>query len=367
MKLVRARVRPFALPLHTPLESAHGRSAERRGCLLELESEGGLVGYGEAMPIAGFPGETLGEAQRVLVEASEALLADSASETSLDALLGDAPLSRTALQVALTDLAAREAGESLARHVAGGASVRSELALNALVLGRGPDEVERNAAAAYAQGFRTFKLKLGHDPAADLARVAALRGAVADARIRLDANEAWSEAEAARALEALAPHDIEFLEQPVPARSGDAFARLKQDSPVRLALDEAVSSHAAASHAIEAGLAEVLVLKPALLGGPRATLALGRRAAAAGIDVVVTSLLDSAIGVAHAAECAAALPSGDLAHGLATQQIFACDLAAGCVKDGRWVRTEAPGLGVAPDPAALEALGEAPVWERWAS
>jgi len=101
----------------------------------------------------------------------------------------------------------------------------------------------------------------------------------------------------------------------------------------------------------------VIVLKPAALGGPLRALALARRARDAGCRVFVTSLLDSAIGVAAAVHVAAALPSPRPADGLATGALFETDVAPPpAIAAGRLVVPDAPGLGVAPDAERLGRL-----------
>lgn len=105
----------------------------------------------------------------------------------------------------------------------------------------GLDTVENmvdRARAAVEQGYDILKLKLGTDPETDRAIVRQVRAAVPDARIRVDANEAWSVTEAIRHSSFLADHDIEFLEQPVPAEQSGALKRVTDRAAVPIAADE---------------------------------------------------------------------------------------------------------------------------------
>src|SRR5262249_6180626 len=207
--------------------------------------------------------------------------------------------------------------------------------------------------AARARGHTTFKLKIGQGSLErDALRVAALRHSVGpSARIRLDANGAWSAAEAARALERLARFDLEHVEEPLAAAAG--FAARGARTPVPLALEAGALDPAALERALALRSADVLVLKPALVGGLRAALALARRARAAGLAVVATSLLDSALGVAAALQLAAALPGPSPACGLATGELLALDLAELRVERGALALPGAAGLGLDPAPGAL--------------
>jgi len=194
--------------------------------------------------------------------------------------------------------------------------------------------------------------------------VAAVREAVpAETAIRLDANGAFGEAEALRALERLAPHGIDFVEQPVAAAEVACLARVRAASPIRVAADEAVTGIAGARALIDARAADVLVLKPPTLGGPAATLAVAALATGTGLEVVVTSLIDSSLGIAAALHCAAALPRS-LACGLATAHLLERDLAAGIpVRGGSMALPERAGLGVAPDASAAETCATGPTRE----
>lgn len=368
MRISAARLRPYRLRLRKTLETAHQRFDERRGVLLELEAEDGTTGFGDACPLLGFGMEDLGRAEDVLARCAAELPGrelggdDDAWLERLDAIDPAAPCARGALDTALIDLAARAKGSSFAARLSGTADEvhrRTSLPSSTLITGDGLEDLATGAREAAAAGFTTFKLKLGvgsmHD---DRARVAALRQAIGpDARLRVDANGAWSERIAAAALGWLADLGVELIEQPVAADRIDALARLRAMGRLPIAADESASSPAGALRVLEAGAADVIVLKPAALGGPTRALALARSARARGCAVFVTTLLDSAIGVAAAAQLASLLPGPRPADGLATSALFVRDLApAPAIVSGSLTLPPGPGLGVQPDAVTLEAL-----------
>jgi len=280
-------------------------------------------------------------------------------ETLLDrieALAPEAPTTRAAVDIALFDLAARAQGVRVAALLARPEPPRARIEVNALVTSEVPASVRREASAAVAQGYRTVKLKVGAlGLACDEARVAAARDAVgADTRIRLDANGGWREPEAEQAIARFAPYRIELLEQPVDARDLAGLARLSARSPIPIAADEALAGGYALDEILARAAASILVLKPAALGGLRASQRAAARARAAGWGVVVTSTLDSALGVAAALQLAAALPGPQLAAGLATSGRFECDLADfPSPSQGALDLPDRVGLGVAPLRARL--------------
>jgi o-succinylbenzoate synthase len=348
----RVRLQRFRLPLRRPLATARGAIAARTGVLIALEAASGLCGFGEASPLAGWPGEALDEAEAALAALGRAALGREPEALLAAPVPAAAPLARAGFATARLDLAARAQGVPLAQALSGG-TPRASVAVNALIAADAPEQIASGAEAARAAGFSAFKLKVGGAPLArDLERVAALREAAgASAQLRLDANGAWSEAEAEAALVALARFAPEYVEEPV--RGVEACARLRARSPVPLALDESAAAAGALERALRLAAADVLVLKPALLGGPRAAREVALRARGAGLAVVPTSFLDSALGVAAALQLAASLPEPGRACGLATGALFAFDLAALPVAGGALALPDGAGLGIAPEPDAL--------------
>ena len=341
----------------------------RRGWLVRVADEQGRWGTGEAAPLAGFGMESHRAAGAALARWAKALpgsnlkagpSADEPPPPWFGLELGEpgTPAARHGLELALLDLAAQRAGLPLARFLHPAAI--GPVLLNATVGANDPAETAGQATALVAQGFRTLKLKVGaDDPRADLRRLRVVREAVGPrVRLRLDANGAWSESVALRLLEKLAPLDIEYVEQPLPARSLGAMARLVERSPIPLAADEAASSAAGARRVLERGAAHLLVLKPMALGGLLTTLEVARAAARQGVPVVLTTTLEGAfarLGAVHAAAALEALQPPHLpryAHGLATGSLLARDLVAEPPepRGGKFILPEAPGLGIAsPD------------------
>jgi len=376
MKLRAARLTPIAVPLRAPLTTAHAIIPTRKGVLVELEAFGGARGFGEALPLAGFGLESATRAHTALAAATRRLVGREigSAETGLATAAPDlarAPAARAALDSALRDLGARETGASLAAQLATtlGTTARARVPTGILLAADRADDAAEEARGAIAAGFRVLKLKLGAGEFdVDRARVAAVRETVgADVALRVDANGAWSEAAAASHLEELAALDVELVEQPLASEALDALARLRRASPVPLAADESVHDVASAERVLRSGAADVLVVKPAAVGGLGSALAIAQRAREARVEVLVTTFLDTAIGRAGALHLAAALPQARHAAGLATGVLLADDLASGPAPDDGAIAVPLdPGLGLAPDPAALARLACGETFELFA-
>lgn len=245
---------------------------------------------------------------------------------------------------------------------------RDRVPVNATVPAVAADAVP-GVLARFA-GCTTAKVKVaepGQGLADDVARVSAVRDVLGPAgRIRVDANGAWTVDDAVTALRALDRFDLEYAEQPVPGIDGlrrlrVALARAAVD--VRVAADEAVRKAEDPLRVATAGAADVVVVKVAPLGGVRAALDVaGALGAEHGLPVVVSSALDTSIGISTGVALAAALPDLPYACGLGTVGLLAADVAEPPLRpDGGTL----PVVRIAPDPGRLEALAAPVDRRRW--
>lgn len=140
-----------------------------------------------------------------------------------------------------------------------------QVAVNALLSDGSLQESLTGAQRAVANGFGTLKLKVGIMPslAEEQNRVAAVREAVGTGiRLRLDANGAWSEERAQEMLTAFGSQDIEYVEQPIAPGNFEAMRRLRSNTPIKIALDEDVTSLETARSALATGAADYLIQHP---------------------------------------------------------------------------------------------------------
>jgi O-succinylbenzoate synthase len=232
------------------------------------------------------------------------------------------------------------------------APVRDEVAVNSTIPAVGPEQAYARARAA---GCRTAKVKVaeaGQSLTEDLARVAAVRDALGvDGRVRVDANGAWSVAEAEDAVTALARFGLEYVEQPCRTVTDLAtlrvrLARAGVDVPV--AADESIRRADDPFEVARRAAADVAVLKVQPLGGIRAAQDIAERI---GLPVVVSSALETSVGLRAGLALAATLPELPYACGLNTHALLAGDLVAEplAAVDGVIRLRE-----VAPDPDQLD-------------
>lgn len=197
------------------------------------------------------------------------------------------------------------------------APVRARVPVNVTVPAVDP---RRAFAIVERSGCTTAKVKVADGD--DGARVAAVRAALGPrGKLRVDANGAWDVEAAARAIDALAEHDLEYVEQPV--RTLEEMARLRRLVDVPLAADESVRTADDPLRVAGLEAADVVVLKVQPLGGVHRALEVAR---AAGLPAVVSSALETSVGIAAGVALAAALPELPYACGLGTVALLGGDV-----------------------------------------
>jgi O-succinylbenzoate synthase len=219
-------------------------------------------------------------------------------------------------------------------------------------------DADRAHAIVTASGCRTAKVKVaepGQTPADDLARVEAVRDALGPrGAIRVDANAAWDVDTAAARIAELGRVGLEYVEQPCPTLEDLVALRKRVD--VRIAADEVVRRAADPLRVDLREACDVVVLKVQPLGGVRAAL---RVAEAHGLPCVVSSALESSVGIAAGVALAAALPELPFACGLATVALFEDD-----VSSERLLPVDGVLPVLRPEPDRLETVAAGPVVDR---
>lgn len=359
MRIVSWDLAPYRTPPPARVfASARGAWGAREGLLLYVRDERGHLGQGEAAPLPGYSPDALEEARAdlervrndVLSVPFDDCLPPASQVARLDRRLAcRSPAARCALQTALLDLAGQRLRVPVSTLLAG-RPVESAVPL-AWVIGAGAaDAAVEEMRGAWREGYRSFKCKLARPDRSfedDLRLVTALRLARPEAELRCDVNGAWNEDQARERLARLRNAQIAFVEEPVPA---GALGELTSDLP--LAADESLQDPARAERIVagESRAVSVVVLKPGALGGPLPCHELASRARRAGLEVVISHLLEGPVGLASAAELALALGPGRYAAGLTPWSgLAAWQPDAIPQRDGAWLRpADHPGLGLPP-------------------
>jgi o-succinylbenzoate synthase len=311
-----ASVRPYDLPLRRPWRTAQGAVDRRRGFLFRWEDDDGFVGWGDAAPVPGAP-----EADLARIGAELAARAGSMESTAH-------PAAENAVNQAISDATAQRMKVPLWRAYRQSAQIPGpapkDVLVNATIAIAPAAKVAKEAQRLARDGYACLKLKADASSAIVKA-VEAVRAAVpTTVALRVDANGAWTRDEAATILARLEPFGVDYVEQPIPPGRLSDWSWLKRRTRVPLAADEDMAGPQA-ERLIAQKYCDVVVLKPMTLGGPAKAIRLAVLAREAGLDVVVTDSLESAIGRQGDLHLAAAVGTAKRAHGLGS---------------GAWLRTD---------------------------
>ncbi|MDO9403112.1 MAG: o-succinylbenzoate synthase [Polaromonas sp.] len=342
-------IRTYRLPLQTPYRWSKGIQHHRMGLILRLQ-DGAHVGWGEAAlpPHVDYDPDAYAAECRALLSGLDPLADDFLHQ--LDIRECPARL-RCGIATALLTLRAAQAGQSLTAFLLQGTQpVPARVPVNDLIGDADPAVCAERANAAAARGQDTVKVKCTPERELDLQRIAAIRQAQPDINIRLDPNESWPVEWAAEQLKAMEKFRIEYCEEPMPRGTPlAAYGALRRKTSVPIALDDSIRNLRDVELAALHQAADVFVLKAQRVGGPDRLLEIVRAATAAGIRCVVTSSLETSVGLYLGIHCTALTPQPMGPAGIGTARYFAENIGEPPpIADGHMVLPDAPGLGFDP-------------------
>jgi L-alanine-DL-glutamate epimerase-like enolase superfamily enzyme len=323
--------------------------------LVRVITSDGVEGYGEVSATAAWSGEDEVTATHYVRDLIGPLLtglplAPVAAHTALmDRRLAGNPFTKAGVNTALWDALGRTVGLPVATLLGG--PFRREVPVKISLSGDG-DELVAGYETAVALGFGAFKIKVGKDPAGDVARVALARTlAGEDAFVGADANGGWTRADAAHAVRGMASSHLAFVEQPVKASDLDGMHGLRALG-VPVVADEAVYSESDVVRVAEAAAADIVSVYVGKSSGLERAVRAAGLAAAHGLDTVIGSNGEMGLGaaaqlhVACACERLGPIPCGIIGHHFYDGE---STLASPLDVDGMRARLpDGPGLGVEP-------------------
>ena len=309
--------RRYHLPFRVPIRTARGQWLVREGFILRLESEDGLVGWGEIAPITDFGSESLEAAQSACVS-----LGTFVSVEALEGIDPNLVCLRSGFRAAVQEIYRLKAVAKSEINTAKLTQIPESLSVAALLpaavpaLGIAPFKVE--------QGFRTFKWKVGVlNPLDEIAILDDLLAVLpTGSRLRLDANGAWDQRTLERWLKVCADRPIEFIEQPLEKNyrgMQDILLNIQNDYPTAIALDESLCHAHDVSFWSNLGWKGVYVIKPSLFADPYHVV---DQLSHLNARVVFSSVLETAVGARTALHLAFRWAGEPLALGFGVWPLF---------------------------------------------
>ena len=344
------------IPLRKPFRIATMVTTDAELVFVRIVDSSGLVGWGEAAPLRSINGETQATCLAACYDLAGFLVGQlfesAASAVALmESILAGQATARSALDMALFDIESQAAGVSLVE-LLGGKARRMPTDLTIPIVPA--SEANELAAEIVAAGYKSVKVKLGDGIGNDFVRVKAVRSAAPEARVRVDANQAYDARTALDLLNLLSDLDIEFCEQPVKRHDHEGLGRLHATSPVPVMADESVFTSRDAEALLKGKRCDLLNIKLSKSGGLAEGLRIAETARAHQARCMHGGMVETRLGTTAAGHLAS---SSDVFHWFDLDSFHSHrddPVIGGMVHDqGDAVLPSGPGLGATIDPAFL--------------
>ena len=288
MKINQFLAIPYSIPFTKPLQTSGTTYTYREGVWLQLQW-GDYYGFGEAAPLAGFSQETLKEVHYVLEGFYQAIDGEIIDKEELPFLIEahteGSPSARFAIETACYDLLAKESKKTLSMYM--NPNSYTEISVNGITGVHMPGD-----------GFSVMKVKVGFrnlfDEIEHMEQLTQLYGE--DISFRLDANGSFDLPKAIRFCKEMEVFNIDYIEQPLPAKELVDLAELRYHTKIPIAVDESLTDFSSAEENIEEQTADIFIVKPMISGGFSECKKIIKLAKEENIRVVITSSLETGIG-----------------------------------------------------------------------
>jgi len=332
-----------------PMKVAFATIVDMDTCIVRIETDEGITGYGEAAPLAFVTGDNLETVLSVGRELRQALLgldprAIGTIHRVMDGLYHGNTAIKAGIDIACYDIAAKAAGAPLYRHLGGDdPHVHSDVTI-------GIDTPERMADKArewVAKNFEILKVKLGEDIRTDAERIRAIREAVGGSvQLRIDANQGWTVKETLRICPELDRWGVDLVEQPVPHWDFDGLREIRERSGLLIAADESCHDLHDAMRLASMRAVDVINIKLMKSSGIYGALKIAAVCEAAGLSCMIGCMGESTLGNLAGMHLAAAL---DIIQEVDLDAIYILKqeevLGGYDHRGGRAVLWETPGIG----------------------
>jgi len=358
------KVTPLALPLKKPYVWSRGVLEHFTVNLIEVIASDGTVGIGECSVGPDQTGTLhilnrlkqgfIGESPHDWVPLKARIFADTyVAEGTWTMRAGNQMMA--GFDFAILDLIGKLDSRPIHR-LLGGAH-RDQVGYFFFLQGNTVDEVARHAAEGVASGERIFYLKVGRGEALDIDMVRAVRAEIGNARLRLDANEAWDPYESIRMCRKLEPYDIDFIEQPTPSWSIDALAHVRASVGIPIVADQSAYTLYDVYEICQKRAADMICIGPVEVGGIHPMLKVASIAEAAGLKICIHSSFTTGITSCAEHQIGRLIPNLDDGNQIMWQLLKDDIVSAPSLtpRQGWMQLPDAPGLGVTLNETVLEA------------
>ena len=290
MKITEVRLGLISVPLRVPFKTALRSVSSVEDVIVEIHTDTGAVGYGEAPPTGVITGDTTGAIIGAIRDhIAKTIIGRDVDDfedlmIALNACIQKNTSAKAAVDMALWDLYGQLYKIPVYKLMGG---AKKSIVTDITISVNDPEEMVRDALNAIERGYDCLKVKVGKEPEKDIARLSAIRGAVPkETCIRIDANQGWTPKEAVRILNGMQEKglDLEFVEQPVKAHDFEGLKYVTERSYVPVLADESVFSPQDALTIMQMGAADLVNIKLMKCGGLYNALKIASAAEVYGVE-----------------------------------------------------------------------------------
>ncbi|MFI3168985.1 MAG: dipeptide epimerase [Faecalibacterium sp.] len=312
MKITTVKLGKISVPLRVPFKTALRSVSSVEDVIVEIHTDSGEIGYGEAPPTGVITGDTTDAIIGAITTHIAPTIIGRDIDDFEDILLAmngcilHNTSAKAAIDMALYDLFGQKYKLPVYKLLGGN---RTNITTDITISVNDPEEMAQDTLNAIERGYDCLKCKVGKDPELDLARLAAVRKAAGkDCKIRIDANQGWTPKQGVRILNQMQDLglDIEFCEQPVAAWDLEGMKYVTDHSPVPVLADESVFSDKDALKIMQMRAADYVNIKLMKCGGIYNGLHIASAAESYGVECMIGCMLESKISVNAAVELACA-------------------------------------------------------------
>ena len=312
MKITKVRLGRISVPLRTPFKTALRTVNSVEDVIVEIHTDTGHIGYGEAPPTGVITGDTTGAIIGAIQDHIGKLILGREVDEFEDLLqvvqksIVHNSSAKAAVDMALWDLYGQLYNIPVHKLMGGS---KKQIVTDLTISVNDPEVMVKDALDAVARGYDCLKMKVGVSPELDVARLSAVRKAVGnDITIRIDANQAWTPKQAVKILNSMQDQglDIELVEQPVKAHDFEGLKYVTERSYVPVLADESVFSPEDAMTIMKMGAADLINIKLMKCGGLYNALKIASAAEVFGVECMIGCMLEAKIAVNAAVHLACA-------------------------------------------------------------
>lgn len=353
MKITNIQFEKKQIKLNAPIVVAFTTITAVETILIKVTTDEGIIGYGETSPLPQVTGETLDSSLSVLGLLKDNLIGQDPREIEkihklMDSLIYGNTACKAGIDIAMYDIIGKSMNAPLYK-VLGGMS--NQIITDITIGIAKPEEMAQAAVGFVKEGYRILKIKAGKDPIEDLEAIRLIREAVGDdIKLRMDANQGWSVNDAIVTMKALEKYNIDAVEQPGPYWDIEGAARIRNQSTMKVMLDESLHSPVDALKIMKLEAADTLNIKLMKSSGIYPALRINAIAESGGVDCMVGCMLETRLGISAAAHLVASQKNITEAD-VDSYKYFDDDTVTGgfTIEGDIITLSEKPGLGVDVD------------------